>query len=247
MNKNFYPQGFFNYAHRGASAYCAENTMFSFEEGLRMGANGIETDVQMTNDGVAVLFHDNTLDEATDGSGRICDLSFDELCRIRVTGRPGQTVEPQPIPTLEEFLKRYGKAGIMLAIELKQDGVEAETLRQIRAYADPAYVIVTSFKYPLLVNARAIWPDLRLGWLMKDKDLPEALPKAEAIGLYQLCPRATDVTAETVALWHEKGYDVRAWGVADETIMKHTVEMGMDGMTVNFPDKLTAFMKGRNA
>ena len=43
-----------NYAHRGASTYFPENTMSAFYAGLTMGANGIETDVHMTKDGVLI-------------------------------------------------------------------------------------------------------------------------------------------------------------------------------------------------
>ena len=46
---------FINYAHRGASEYYPENTILSFDKGLEMEANGIETDVQKTKDGVLVL------------------------------------------------------------------------------------------------------------------------------------------------------------------------------------------------
>ena len=49
-----------NYAHRGASEYAPENTLSSFYLGLLQGANGIETDIQRTKDGVLVLFHDDT-------------------------------------------------------------------------------------------------------------------------------------------------------------------------------------------
>ena len=52
---------FVNYAHRGASEYAPENTMSSFYLGVEMKADGIETDVRRTNDGVLVLFHDTTL------------------------------------------------------------------------------------------------------------------------------------------------------------------------------------------
>ena len=62
-----------NYAHRGASEYAPENTLSSFYLGLLQGANGIETDVQRTKDGVLVLFHDNTLDRVTDSTGRVQD------------------------------------------------------------------------------------------------------------------------------------------------------------------------------
>ena len=50
---------FINYAHRGASAYAPENTMSAFLLGIKQGANGIETDVRRTKDGVLVLFHDD--------------------------------------------------------------------------------------------------------------------------------------------------------------------------------------------
>lgn len=55
---------FINYAHRGASHYAPQNTLSAFYLGLQMGANGIETDVQMTRDGVLVLYHDRELDPA---------------------------------------------------------------------------------------------------------------------------------------------------------------------------------------
>lgn len=66
-----------NYAHRGASEYAPENTLSSFYMGLAQGANGIETDVQRTKDGVLVLFHDGTLDRATDKSGKLSDYTFE--------------------------------------------------------------------------------------------------------------------------------------------------------------------------
>ena len=61
---------FITYAHRGASEYCPENTLLSFYTGICMGANGIETDVQMTKDGVAVLFHDDTIERMMKKPGR---------------------------------------------------------------------------------------------------------------------------------------------------------------------------------
>ena len=50
---------------------------------------------------------------------------------------------------------------------------------------------------------------------------------------------------EEVAEYHEKGYGVRAWGMANVEIMKNTIEKGVDGMTVNFPDKLTEYLKNK--
>ena len=60
-----YEKSFINYAHRGASEYLPENTLLSFYTGVFMQANGIETDVRRTKDGVLVLFHDNTRPHVT--------------------------------------------------------------------------------------------------------------------------------------------------------------------------------------
>jgi glycerophosphoryl diester phosphodiesterase len=69
-------------AHRGASGYAPENTMAAFALACEMGAPGIETDVQVSRDGVLVLVHDDTVDRTTDGSGAVADLTWDALSRL---------------------------------------------------------------------------------------------------------------------------------------------------------------------
>lgn len=54
-----------NFAHRGASGVCPENTMAAFRHALELGATGIETDVQRTQDGHLVLIHDESLERTT--------------------------------------------------------------------------------------------------------------------------------------------------------------------------------------
>ena len=73
-----------NYAHRGASEYAPENTFSSFYLGLLQGANGIETDVHKTKDGVLVLFHDDTVDRVSDCSGKISDFTWEELKQLKI-------------------------------------------------------------------------------------------------------------------------------------------------------------------
>lgn len=75
------------YAHRGASHYCPENTMMAFYMGMQMGANGIETDVRRTRDGLLVLFHDETLTRVTGAEGSIADYTYDELQKLLVKKR----------------------------------------------------------------------------------------------------------------------------------------------------------------
>ena len=112
-----------NYAHRGASEYAPENTLSSFYMGLQLGANGIETDVQRTKDGVLVLFHDDTVDRVTNGVGKLCDYTLDELKELKVFGN-STTGFYDRIVTFREFLEKFSNYDIQFAIELKGPGVE---------------------------------------------------------------------------------------------------------------------------
>jgi glycerophosphoryl diester phosphodiesterase len=71
-----------NYAHRGASTYAPENTLAAFYLGLEMGADGIETDIQRTSDGILVLFHDDNMMRICGLPKSISDYTYQELIRI---------------------------------------------------------------------------------------------------------------------------------------------------------------------
>ena len=104
---------------------------------------------------------------------------------------------------------------------------------------------MTSFIYEALVECYEYDKNVKLGWLFF-KRTEETLDKLAAIGAYQACPKASDITEEDLAAYKKAGLITRAWGIGDTDIMKHAVEMGVDGgMTVNFPDKLIAYMKER--
>ena len=89
---------------------------------------------------------------------------------------------------------------------------------------------------------------LRVGYLCGAEDVTEELlDRMTEDGIDQLCPEAVAVTPESVAKWHSMGFTVRAWGVMDEDEMKRVYASGVDGMTVNFPDKLKVYLDACNA
>ena len=229
---------FVNYAHRGASSYAPENTMSSFRLGLEMGANGIETDVQRTRDGILVLFHDDTLARVTGQPGSVKDYTYAQLQEFAVTVHG----KSDRIPTLEEFLQAFGQLDLTFAIELKQPFTEADTIAMLEKYHMKEKTVITSFQLECLMRARACTPDYRMGYLTADIN-PLTLPVMDTIGIQEICPEASLVTPALVEDLHNKGYSVRAWGVRDEVLMKAVYDAGADGMTVNFPDKLTAYMQ----
>ncbi len=233
---------FIVYAHRGASEYCPENTMLSFYTGVYMKANGIETDVQRTKDGTLVLFHDPTLKRVMGHEGELKDFTYPELLELPIE-KCGLC---DYVPTLESFLQAFGRFDLTLAIELKGPGVEEETAELIKKYGLEKKVVATAFQYDYLLNFKKAAPEIPLGFLaMNGKIDDELLARMKADGIGEICPRATDVTKENVDKWHSLGFNVRAWGVANEELMRAVYDAGADGTTVNFPDKLIEYIASK--
>ena len=232
-----------NYAHRGASEYYPENTLSSFYAGVTMGATGIETDVHMTKDGVLVLFHDDTLERVTGQPGAVSDYTYAELREFLVHNRTNDRWDR--ITTLEQFLHCFGWRDLTFAIELKQAGIEKETIDMLEAYHMREKTILTSFSFESLRKAKACDPAYRVGYLYPCSH-EEALEQLQSIHGEELCPEAHTMTPEQTARYQSMGYSVRAWGVYDAALMEHVCKCGANGMTVNFPDRLTAYLAERS-
>ena len=228
---------FINYAHRGASEYAPENTMLAFMLGLTMGANGIETDVQKTKDNHLVLFHDDTLKRVTGKDGSIADYTLSELKTFWVSNL-GLS---DRIVTFDEFLSSFCKKKIHLCFELKVFGIAKDVVDKIFAYNMQDRCTITAFDYNNLLEVKKLGQNIKTGYLTTDVS-DELVEKLLDDGITEICPNAKDCTARNVKKWHDKGLNVRAWGVANEDLMKSVYDSGADGMTVNFPDKLVDYI-----
>ena len=228
---------FVNYAHRGAQAYMPENTLLSFYTGIAMNANGIETDVRRAKDGTLVLFHDDSMKRTTGEVGDVSDYTYDELRAFNVSHK-GYS---DKIISLEEFLKYFSFRDITFAIELKDSDIEKDVADLLRKYDMSRKTVVTSFEFEYIKNFKAYAPEFRVGLLCFDPD--EALEEQlKDIWADEICPKASTLTPDKIDRWHKLGFRVRAWGISDEEIMRTAYDMGVDGMTVNFPDKLHEYI-----
>ena len=228
---------FVNYAHRGASEYMPENTMAAFRAGIEMGANGIETDIRRTADGVLVLFHDSSLERMTGVQKSVEELTYAELSELFAE----KNGIKDKIPTLEEFLSEFADEELTFAIELKGQGTEEAVAGLLRKYDLRKKCFVTSFNLGYIEKFKRIAPEFRVGYLTGSVD-DGLLERLREIGADELCPRASEITPERVEAWHRAGFNVRAWGVGTEEAMRRVYDSGANGMTVNFPDKLTAYI-----
>lgn len=116
--------------HRGASFDAPENTAASFRLAKQYGADGSETDVHLTKDGVPVIHHNYTIDGTSDGSGTISRMTLEELRRLDFGFYKGKQYRGEKILTLEELL--------LLAKELNFKLINLELKPPVKK--DPAFV-----------------------------------------------------------------------------------------------------------
>jgi glycerophosphoryl diester phosphodiesterase len=233
---------FLNLAHRGASAYAPENTLPAFYKGIECGANGIETDIQMSRDGELFLFHDKKLDRTTSGSGSPAELSWTELAELDAGSWFSPAYAGERLVTLEMFLYLFGRKELQLALELKADGIEQPVLQMVEAFGVREKTTITAFSFDSLVKVRELDSTVRIGYLINKIDEP-IISDLKSLGASQICPKASELTKQEVDLAHAHGLTVRAWGTQTVELMKHVLECGVDGTTINFPDRLNEALR----
>ncbi|MBL1265739.1 glycerophosphodiester phosphodiesterase [Candidatus Methylomicrobium oryzae] len=228
-------------AHRGASAYAPENTRAAFQLAVAMGAEDIELDVQLSADHQVVVCHDPTL-ERYGHPGRIDTLSWPQLAQFDM----GSWFSPylfrgEKLLRLRDLFETYG-AKITYHIELKgaSDPLPRHVCRLIADFQLQGRTVITSFSFEALQQVKAISPSLRLGWLIRNID-ENALAKAQALELFQLCPRADLLTDQAVGLAHTVVHEVRAWGIHGNreeilALILKILDIGCDGTTLDWPD-----------
>lgn len=216
--------------------------MAAFDLALQMGVRHIELDVQATCDHHIVVIHDATVNRTTNGSGAVASLTLADLRKLDAGSWFGKNFTGIRIPTFDEVLACY-KERLHIHTEIKGNSpfVARRTADLVRRHSMTKQVTVTSFQTMHLKEIRAYAPELQTGWLVAEAN--EAIAaEARTLGVSQLCPCAVTLTPEAVNRLHDQGFTVRAWGVTSEELMRLVVRAGADGMTVNFPDKLIAYL-----
>jgi len=160
--------------HRGAAAYQPENTLASFREAVKIGADATECDVHLSQDGVPFILHDATLDRTTRLKGRIDQTESATLIQAGV-------------PTLEETILAL-KNKIVFVIEIKAgEGVEAKVTELIKKHGTAAQTIAFSFNQAIVARVEQLMPELPTVWLQGPKPTVETTPtimaQAKSLGI----------------------------------------------------------------
>lgn len=237
-----------NFAHRGASGYCPENTMAAFLKAIQMGATGLETDVQMTKDRQLVLIHDETLNRTTGVDGLVKDYTLEELKQLDAGSWYHEAYRGEKIPALEELLELARKHEIILNLELKNNiiqypEIEKLTADLVRTYGLTERVIISSFNHYSLVTLKKLAPELETAVLYME-GLYEPWEYARRIGASALHPYRFAVTKESVREAGARGISTRPFTVNEESGMRWMIEAGVAGIFTDYPDKLARLLEG---
>ncbi len=232
-----------NYAHRGFSGEYPENTMIAFEKAIEAGCEGIEMDVHFTKDGKLVIVHDELIDRTSDGKGFVKDYTYEELTAFDFSNTYKDKVGFCKIPTLEEFMVLVHDKDILINIELKTGifpypGIEQATYDMIQKYDMHDKVVISSFGHASVMKMKEIDPTIKCGFLTETGILNVG-EYIQSHGIECYHPFfAMLVNPDLVKDIRSHGLEINTWTVNEEPYMEMLMEMGVEGIIGNYPDRV---------
>lgn len=228
------------WAHRGASAYAPENTMEAFRLANKLGADGIELDIHMTRDGHLVVAHDETIDRCSNGTGRIADMTLDELLNYDFSNNMAGYKNVK-IPTLKDVICYVRDTNMTINIEIKSgiviyDRIEEKAVSMVSKLGMKRRVIFSSFNHYSLTLVKKFDRNIPIGLLYSEAMVaPYIYAKtlnAEAIHPYY----PTLMVPNTVSGCKAHSVLIHPWTVDEPEHMSWMFKEGVDAIITNYPD-----------
>jgi glycerophosphoryl diester phosphodiesterase len=235
-------------AHRGASAQAPENTMEAYRLAVEAGADAIEVEVHLSQDGQMALINDDTVDRTTDGVGRVEGFSMPELRRFdagaRFTTAAGSTPfagKGLKIPTLPDVLD-WVPDGVGLVVEIKARAAVPSVIEALRGrpVREQGRASLISFDEATINEAHALDPELPTGYLLVPyQPLEPALRWAVEHGHAAVHPWEGDLGIDPAPALSQAmayGRQLGCYVVNDPDRMKHLAVFGLWGFVTDVPD-----------
>jgi glycerophosphoryl diester phosphodiesterase len=235
-------------AHRGGAIEHLENTMPAFQACVDLGYRYLETDVQVTADGVLVAFHDPSLERVTGQSGRIDSQTWAQVSEARIGGR-------EPIVRLEDLLAAW--PDVRFNLDIKAAGVLAPLVRLVHRLKVADRICLGSFSDARIAAARRLFGPtvctslgprgvaaLRLSSYSPRAAGLVRMPAGCAQVPLQLGGRAL-VDERFVSAAHARGLQVHVWTVDDPVEAEAMLDLGVDGIMTDRPAMLREVLEKR--
>lgn len=227
--------------HRGFAAQYPENTLLSLQAALDAGADGIESDLQLTADGVLILLHDETLDRTTNCTGPVASFTLAQLqgCNAAYVAKYGSKYGFVPIPTFEQALALVVSRNAFFVMDLKA-GLQLGSVVQplLDRYAAWSNVVASCWTFDQVADA-AQYLNASARQFLNDSasDLITANASAwsayTGMGVRGFSLGFRSLTPAFVAAAHARLMPVFAWTVDDSDDVNAVIDVGVDGIITN--------------
>lgn len=225
--------------HRGARGLAPENTLPAFEVAAELEIDGVEFDVQRTADGVLVVFHDDTVDRTTTGTGALADLTLEQVRALDAGARFDGRFAGTRVPTLREALDYLKTTRLLLFIELKDPwrfpGMEQQCVDLVRELGLGPRTQFRSFYHDALHELYRIAPEISISELWDDR-----LPADDEVTFKTIDAPHQLLTPQNIRHMQARGQQVTAWTVNELERARALAEAGIDGLCTDYPDRLLA-------
>jgi glycerophosphoryl diester phosphodiesterase len=229
-------------AHRGASGRYPEGTRLALENAIAAGADMIELDCQMTQDGHVVIFHDEKLRRTAGGRGALRDMTLAQLKKLDIGRWRGKAFAGERILTLEEGLEILA-GRIDLCLEFKTfgaaaPGLDLKVLFTLSHYDYLDRTILSSFDYHCLARLRDHAPEAVLGIIYGAGVREDPFETARRLGAASIHVQKEIAMRDFLRQAWDEGLDVYVWTVNEVREMRVFAEIGVQGLISDFPEKL---------
>jgi glycerophosphoryl diester phosphodiesterase len=236
------------FSHRGFAPTGGENSMAAFARAIDLGYRYLETDVRVTADGVALAFHDSTLDRVTDQRGKVADLPWAQVRRARIGGC-------DRIPLLADLLAAWPHARINIDIKARHS--IGPTIDAIRRTGSIDRVCIGAFAGSRIAAVRQVLgPRLCTSLGPREALALRAAPVVRrrpllgvGVGRCAQVPARIGgvrfVDARYVSVAHNRGLPVHVWTVNDRAEMIRLLDLGVDGLMTDAADVLRDLLIAR--
>lgn len=233
-----------NIAHRGGAGLAPENTLSCFEQGI-IFADMIEFDIQPSKDSQLMVYHDrNGIERTTNGKGKVPDLTFDYLRSLDAGSWFDQKFKGETIPTLSEVLKRISSTNIQCNIELKfydpnSDWFENEIITTVKKYRIEERTVISARYVENLVRLQEKDPKVDYALLQKERTPKEYFTLLLKLNLKTAQIRPSALEPSFLDKCHKNDIRVFYFYADEPEDMKKVMNMGVDGILTNYPDRLS--------
>ena len=224
-------------AHAGYSAVAPSNTLPAYEAAGRSDFWGAECDIQRTKDGVWILMHNDTVDDMTDGTGKVSELTYDEIMQFNVDA--GNNIENYPglkVAKLEDYLDVCRKYGLHPVIEIKANADPKymdELAPVLLSRDDRDMFVIISFGREICARVKELIPEIPVYYLIGFEDVSQedidfaVSNKLDGMDIHVFLP--DDYVKAVTA----SGLDVFVWTIDDIKNCERFYKLGVNAITTN--------------